>query len=67
MGVDPSFPIHLLGQLIPQAVLTSNLLQQLNVVPKVLTYAFMNGTFEYNVMPIASLVCAIQANEVINQ
>lgn len=47
-GVDESFPMHLSDRLLPQAEMTLNLLQQANVAPKVLAYAYMNGPHDYS-------------------
>ena len=59
-GVDPRFPISLWSKLIPQAVLTLNLLRPSNVCPNVSAHAFMHGQFDYNAMPLAPLGCAVQ-------
>jgi hypothetical protein len=62
-GLDPSFPITLWDRLLPQAILTLNLLQQAKVDLSVSTYQFMYGEFDYNKMPLAPLGCAVQMHE----
>ena len=42
-GVNPRCPISLWSKLIPQIVLTLNLLRPSNVCPNVSAYTFMNG------------------------
>ncbi len=66
-GVDPSFPMNLWDRLIPQAVLTLNLLQQSHEMPTVLVYQFFNETFDYNKMPLAPIGCAVQMHESTNR
>jgi len=62
-GVDPSFPMNLWDRLVPQAVLTLNLLRQANVAPTVSAYAYVNGPFDFNRIPLAPLGCAVQIHE----
>ncbi len=62
-GVDKTFPMRLWGRLLPQMVLTLNLLQQSNVSPKVSAYQYVNGAFDYNKMPLALIGCAVQIHE----
>ena len=45
-GVDPRFPMSLWTKLVPQAVLTLNLVRPSNVCPNVSAYAFMHGQFD---------------------
>ncbi|KAL7478346.1 LOW QUALITY PROTEIN: hypothetical protein ACHAW6_006995, partial [Cyclotella cf. meneghiniana] len=59
-GVDESFPMHLWDRLLPQAEMTLNLLRQSNVAPKVSAYAYMNGPYDFNKMPLAPMGCAVQ-------
>jgi hypothetical protein len=47
-GVSDNFPIHQLHKLVPQIVLTLNLLRQLLVVPNILTYSYHHSNFDYN-------------------
>jgi hypothetical protein len=59
-GVSDDFPIHQWHKLVPQIVLTLNLLQQLHVVPNVSAYAYHHGNFNYNCMTLAPMGCAVQ-------
>ena len=59
-GVADDFPIHQWDELIPQAVLTLNLLRQSHVAPNVSAYAYHHGPFDYNRMPLAPMGCAVQ-------
>ena len=59
-GVDPSFPIFLWSRLVPQAVLTLNLVRPSNVAPKVSAHQYMHGTFNFNTTPLAPLGCQVQ-------
>ena len=47
------FPLHLLCQLIPHAILTLNLLRPLCMNPKLSGYAKLHGEFNYNATPLA--------------
>jgi hypothetical protein len=59
-GVDESFPMRLWDKLLPQIVLTLNLLRQSNNAPKVSLYQYVHGNFDYNKMPLAPMGCAVQ-------
>jgi hypothetical protein len=45
-GVDDSFPMQLWDKLLPQTVLTLNLLRKSNIAPTVLAYQYVHGNFE---------------------
>jgi hypothetical protein len=62
-GVDDSFPMNMWDKLLPQTILTLNLLQHLNVVPTISAYQYVRGPFEYNTMPLTPLGCAVQMHE----
>ena len=62
-GVDDNFPMHLWDRLLPQTVLTLNLLQQSNVAPTVSAYQYVHGAFDYNKMLLAPMGCAVQIHE----
>jgi hypothetical protein len=47
-GVDDTFPIRLWDKLLPQTIVTLNLLCQSNAVPSVSTYQYVMGNFDYN-------------------
>ena len=53
-STDPSFPLHLWDSLLPQAVLTLNLLRPARYNPRLLAWHVVNGTFNYNSTPLAS-------------
>ncbi len=50
-------------RLLPQAILTLNLLRQSNTVPTVSAYQYVHGNFDYNKMPLAPLGCAVQLHQ----
>ena len=62
-GVDETFPMQLWDRLLPQRVLTLNLLRQSNVAPTVSAYQYVNRAFDYNKMPLAPMGCAVQIHE----
>ncbi len=62
-GVDNSFPMKLWDKLLPQTVLTLNLLRQSNFAPTVLAYQYVCRNFNYNKMPLAPMGCAVQLHE----
>jgi hypothetical protein len=59
-GVAEGFPINQWDELLPQTILTLNLLRQSNVAPNISAYAYHHGTFDYNRMPIAPMGCSVQ-------
>jgi hypothetical protein len=59
-GVSDDFPINRWEELIPQTVLTLNLLRQSNVASNISAYAYHHGSFDYNRMPLAPMGCAVQ-------
>ena len=62
-GVDDSFPMSLWDRLLPQAVLTLNLLRQANAVPTISAYQYVHGNFDYNKTPLAPMGCKVQIHE----
>ena len=62
-GVADNFPMNLWDRLLPQTVLTLNLLYQSNIAPTVSAYQYVNGPFNYNKMPLAPMGCAVQVHE----
>ncbi len=66
-GVDPSFPMNLWDRLIPQAVMTLNLLRQSKKNPSISAYQHVNGNFDYNKTPLAPLGCAVEMHESTNR
>ena len=63
-GTDPNFQMQLWDCLLPQAEITLNLLRQANANPKLLAYAYLNGPFDYNKMPLAPMGCKVQNHSV---
>ncbi len=61
-GVNNRFPLSLWCHLIRPAELTINLLQQSNVVPKILAYAHVHGQHNYMKRLFAPLGCAVMAH-----
>jgi hypothetical protein len=62
-GVVDNFPMNLWDRLLPQTVLTLNLLRQSNIAPTVSAYQYVNRAFDYNKMPLAPMGCAVQVHE----
>ncbi len=54
-------------RLLPQTILTLNLLRQAKADPSMSAYQFMHGEFDYNKMPLAPLGCAVQIHESTNK
>ena len=54
-GCDERFPKYLWCQLIPQAVITLNMLQQSRINPKLSAHDQVFGTFNYQRTPLAPL------------
>ncbi len=61
-GVDDRFPLSLWCHLVRPAELTVNLLQQSNVVPKILAYAHVHGQHDYMKHLFAPLECVVMAH-----
>jgi hypothetical protein len=55
--------MRLWDRLLPQTVLTLNLLRQSNVVPTVSAYQYVHEAFDYNRMPLAPMGCAVQVHK----
>ncbi len=62
LGVDESFPMALWDRLIPQAVMTLNMLRKSRVNPNISAYKYVNRKFDYNKMPLAPMGCAVQVH-----
>jgi hypothetical protein len=52
-STDPNFPIYLWDELIPQAVLTLNLLRTSRMNPALSAHAQLHGLFDFNRTPLA--------------
>ena len=50
---DPDYPTGEWDRLLPQAVLTLNLLRNSRVNPKLSAHAFLHGNFNFNTIPLA--------------
>ena len=61
-GVDESFSMPLWDRLIPQMVLTLNLLRQANANLTISAYEYVNGKFDYNARPLAPMGCMVQVH-----
>ncbi len=61
-GVVDGFPINQWDELLPQTILTLNLLRQSNAAPNISAYAYPyhHWSFDYNHMPIAPMGCVVQ-------
>jgi hypothetical protein len=66
-GVEPNFPMNLWDRLVPQAVVTLNLLRQSRKNPAILAYQHVNGVFDYNKTPLGPLGCAVEMHESANR
>ena len=51
--MDPDFPIHEWDRLLPQCVLTLNLLRAARINPKLSAWAYLFGEFDYLKTPLA--------------
>jgi hypothetical protein len=61
--IDDNFPMNLCDRLLPQTVLTLNLLQQSNIAPTVSAYQYIHGAFNYKKMPLAPMGCVVQIHK----
>ena len=66
-GVDQSFPMNLWDRLVPQAVITLNLLRQSHKNPAISAYQHVHGNFDYNKMLLGPLGCAVEMHESANR
>jgi hypothetical protein len=62
-SVDPSFPMHLLDRLLPQAEITLNLLRTSCLHPQLSAAAHYHGLVDYNKTAFAPPGCKIIAHE----
>jgi len=62
-GVDDTFPMRLWDRLLPQTILTLNLLRQSNAIPTVSAWQYVKGNFDYNKTPLAPMGCAVQIHQ----
>ncbi len=66
-GVSDNFPPSLWDQLLPQAKITINLIQQSKATPNVSAYVHLSGPFDYNKMPLTPMGCKAQVHEKTNK
>ena len=52
-GADPNFPVSEWCQLLPQIQITLNLLRNSRVNPKLSSYAYLFGNYDFNKSPLA--------------
>jgi hypothetical protein len=62
-GVDDTFPMRLWDKLLPQTIITLNLLRQSNAVPSISAYQYVRGTFDYNKTPLGPMGSAVQMHK----
>ncbi len=62
-GDDDTFLMRLWDRLLPQTILTLNLLRQSNAVPMISAWQYVHGNFDYNKMPLAPMGCAVQIHQ----
>ena len=62
-SVDPKFPMHLWDRLIPQSVITLNMLRASRRDPTISAYTALNGPFNYDATPLAPPGCKVIAFE----
>ncbi|KAL7476379.1 hypothetical protein ACHAW6_002249 [Cyclotella cf. meneghiniana] len=62
-GVVDDFPCKLWDNLLPQTKITLNLFCQSNTTPMISAYAHLNGSFNYNKMPLAPMGCHAHVHE----
>ena len=55
--------MRLWDRLLPQTILTLNLLRQSNAVPTISAWQYVHGQFDYNKMPLAPMGCAVQIHQ----
>jgi hypothetical protein len=52
-STDKSFPMHFWDRLLPQAVITLNILITSRINPKLSAYTHIDGQYDYNISPMA--------------
>jgi hypothetical protein len=52
-STDPNFPLNLWDRLLPQALITLNLLRRSRINPRLSAYAQVHGAFDFNRTPLA--------------
>jgi hypothetical protein len=62
-SVDKNFPLHLWDRLVPQAVITLNLLRGSRLNPKLSAWSYFHGNFDFNRTPLAPPGIRVLAHE----
>ena len=62
-GCDPKFPLHLWDRLVPQSILTLNLLRASRINPQLSAHAQLHGAFDFNRTPIGPLGTKVVVHE----
>jgi len=52
-SLDPEFPLHLWDRLVPQSLISLNLVRGSRINPKLSAWAQVNGNFDFNRTPLA--------------
>ena len=60
---DPKYPMREWDRLIPQAVLTLNIMRECRINPKISAYAYLFGQFDFNATPLAPPGTRVIAHE----
>ena len=60
---DPKFPLREWDRLIPQAILTLNIMRECRINPKLSAYAYLFGQFDFNATPLAPPGTRVIAHE----
>ena len=58
-GTNPEFPSNCWDLLVPQAIITLNLLRPSRINPAILAYAQVNGNFNFNDTPLVPAECKV--------
>ena len=61
-SLDPNFPVHEWDRLLPQIIITLNLLRAARANPKLSAYSYMHGIFNYNRTPLVPMGCKVVAH-----
>jgi hypothetical protein len=66
-STDKAFPMHLWDRLLPQAIITLNMLRTSTINPKISAAIYLDGKYEYNKAPMESPSTIIIAHETPNR
>ena len=62
-STNPNFPINQWDRLLPQAVITLNLLRNTRVNPHLSAHTYINGVYDFNATPMAPPGTLLLAHE----